>query len=340
MLALLATLCLADAPQTCAERLLPGPCDAGRAAAWAEARPELVLGGTRCAPLAEAVAPLPVSEIAPGNFVHKGRHVLPDPANLADQANIGFIVGEEAVAVIDAGGSRAIGEALYAAIRAETGLPIRWLILTHMHPDHVFGASVFAEAGASLIGHANLAAGLANRAESYLDSLARQAGGALAIGSEIALPDASVGDERDVDLGGRVLRLEAHPTAHTDNDLTVLDEATGTWWMGDLVFHEHLPTIDGSLRGWLALLDALEARPASRIVPGHGGPVLPWPDGAAPMRRYLEALLVETREALARGDSLGTAVPLIGADLRGEWELFDTFHPRNATAAYRELEWE
>lgn len=336
MFELLLEVCFRDSPEVCATRLLPGPCEAARAEAWLAERPNLAGGATVCG----GVEPLEMTEAAPGLFVHKGQHALPDPDNLGDQANIGFVIGEDAVAVIDAGGSRAVGEALYGAIRARTDLPVRWLVLTHMHPDHVFGASVFVEAGARVIGHAKLPAALGARAETYDATLAREAGPAATIGSEIVLPDETVATTRAIDLGGRVLMLEAHPTAHTDNDLSVFDRATETWWLSDLVFHEHLPTIDGSVLGWLALMDDLAARPAARMVPGHGGPVLPWPEGADAMRAYLAALVAETRAAIARGDSLGSAAPVIGAGLGEGWALFETFNTRNATAAYRELEWE
>jgi quinoprotein relay system zinc metallohydrolase 2 len=347
MLELIATLCLAASPELCVTRVLPGPepCEAERAADWLAAHADpnpggLVLAVARCAPLAAEVTPLPTVEVAPGVHVHKGRHELPDAANAGDQANIGFVVGTEAVAAIDAGGSRAVGEALYAAIRAETDLPIRWLVLTHMHPDHTLGASVFREAGATLVGHARLPDALANRAETYTDALLREAGPAVAIASTVVLPDETVADTRVLDLGGRTLVLEAHPTAHTDNDLTVLDEGSGLLWTGDLVFHEHAPSIDGSVLGWLAVLESLEARPVAGVVPGHGGPLLDWPAGAAPLRAYLEALVAETRAAIAAGESLGTATRHLGSGLEGEWQLFDAFNARNATAAYRELEWE
>lgn len=342
MIELFALVCLAAEPDICAERLLPGPapCEATRAAAWVAARPGLTLAGARCAELSAEVAPLAVEEVAPGVFVHPGRHELADAENAGDQANLGFVFGTDAVAVIDAGGSRQVAEALYAAIRARTDAAIDWLVLTHMHPDHTLGASLFKEAGATVIGHARLGDALANRAESYAAALTREAGGAVAIGSEIVLPDAVVAERRELDLGGRVLELEAHPTAHTDNDLTALDAATDTWFMGDLVFAEHLPAIDGSVLGWLAVLDALERRPAARIVPGHGPASLPWPDGAAPMRGYLEALVAETRAALAAGESLSEATRHLGEDLRDDWRLFEAFNTRNATTAYRELEWE
>jgi quinoprotein relay system zinc metallohydrolase 2 len=336
MFELLIEVCLADRPTLCTTRLLPGPCEEARAEEWVAARPVLLLVGTDCG----AVTPLPVVEIAPGVFVHQGHNELTSAGNAGDLANIGFVVGETAVAVIDSGGSRAVGEALYAAIRARTALPIGWLVLTHMHPDHVFGASVFREAGAEVIGHANLPAALAARAESYRASLEREAGPLVALGSEIVAPDRTVSGSFEIDLGGRSLLLESHPTAHTDNDLTVLDGASGTWWMGDLVFDQHLPSIDGSVLGWMELLDDLAARDVARVIPGHGRPGLAWPASAVPMRDYFEALVTETRAAIAQGESLGTAAETVGQDLRGDWLLFDAFHGRNVTAAYRELEWE
>lgn len=340
MIELLVTLCLTARPDICVDRLLPGPCVEARAQDWAATHPDLALRGWRCAEPEAAVEPLPVVEVAEGVFVHQGPHALPSADNGADWANVGFIVGRDAVAVIDAGGARGVGERLYAAVRARTDLPIEWLILTHMHPDHVLGASVFAEAGAQVIGHARLGPALLSRAEAYIEGLERQAGPAVAIGSSVVLPDATVADRLEIDLGDRVLVLEAQPTAHTDNDLTVLDRRTGTWFMGDLVFAGQVPVVDGSALGWLDVLGDLTARPAARIVPGHGPAEMAWPQAAAPTQTYLSGLVARTREAIAAGESLGDAAPRLGQDLRGDWALFDEFNARNATTVYRELEWE
>ena len=87
-----------------------------------------------------------------------------------------------------------------------------------------------------------------------------------------------------------MLELRAWPTAHTDTDLTVLDTATGTLFAGDLLFMERIPVVDGSLLGWLRVMDELERLPAQRVVPGHGPPSAPWPEAAAPQRAYLEYL--------------------------------------------------
>jgi quinoprotein relay system zinc metallohydrolase 2 len=342
MLDLLIEVCLAARPEVCATRLVPTveTCAEAAAADWVGARPALVLREARCAPAAEAVEPLAVVEVAPGVFVHEGAVALASAGNRGDIANLGFVIGEAAVAVIDAGGSRAVGEALYAAVRERSALPIRWLVLTHMHPDHVLGAAVFAEAGATMVGHARLEAALVNRAAGMLAALEREVGVAAPIGTEVVLPDEAVAREATLDLGGRTLLVEAHPTAHTDNDLTALDKMTGTWFVGDLVFDGHLPTVDGSALGWIALLDDLAGREVERIVPGHGRASLPWPEGGRATRDYLEALVEEARAAVQRGESLGEAAGRIGQGLRGEWRLFDAFNTRNATAVYTEVEWE
>lgn len=339
MIGLVATVCLAAMPEVCAERLLPGDCDSARAAMWAADHPELTVESSLCAEAGDVPA-LAIREIAPGVFVHQGDVALADGKNGGDIANLGFVVGRDAVAVIDAGNTRAIGEALYAAIRAQTDLPVRWLVLTHMHPDHVFGAEVFSEAGAEIVAGEGLPMALSARADSYTNALTRQVGAAVALGSRLVLPDRVVAGTETLDLGGRTLELAKVVTAHTDNDLTVRDMHTGTWFLGDLIFDGHAPSLDGSITGWISVLGQLAAQPAQRVVPGHGRIEVPWPDAVAPTMTYLEALAGETREAIEAGESLGTAARHVGADLADGWQLFDAFNARNATTAYRELEWE
>jgi predicted secreted protein len=104
-----------------------------------------------------------------------------------------------------------------------------------------------------------------------------------------------------------VLELRAHPAAHSDADVTVLDRTTGTLFAGDLVFLRHIPTLDGSLAGWLVELETLQRIPAARVVPGHGPPSAPWPDAAAGTARYLAALRDGTRAAIAGGSGIAEA---------------------------------
>ncbi len=280
-----------------------------------------------------------MAEVASGVFVHQGVHEEASPANNDGIANIGFILGDDAVAVIDPGGSAREGRELRDAIRARTDRPIRYVILTHVHPDHIFGAAVFRDDRPDFVGHAKLPGALAQRGGYYLRRL-REALGDGAEGSEIVTPTLLVSTRLELDLGGRRLVLRAHGPAHTDNDLTILDEKTRTLWLSDLLFVDRLPVVDGSLVGWLEELDHLTAIAAGRGVPGHGPTAVRWPAAAEPERRYLETLARETRAAIKAGTSIAGTASQVGQSERGRWLLFDEFHPRNVTASYKELEWE
>ncbi|MFG1401371.1 quinoprotein relay system zinc metallohydrolase 2 [Xanthobacter sediminis] len=294
------------------------------------------------APAEEQAAPEPlaVSEVAPGVFVHQAPYALALPRNLGFVGNAGFIIGRDAVAVVDTGGSFKAGATLKAAVQARTGLPIRYVINTHMHPDHVLGNAAFAGPGVTFIGHRNLPEALAARAESYLEATRRLVGEEGAAGTRVVLPDETVAERRVIDLGARPLLIEAWPTAHTATDLTVLDEATGTWFLGDLLFLGHVPALDGKALGWIALLDELKRRPAARVVPGHGPASQPWPQAAEPTERYLRRLVADVRRLVRDGGTMSDAAREAGRAEAGDWQLFDDFNARNATSAYHELEWE
>ena len=293
---------------------------------------------------ARAAAPdkdaLTVAEIAPGVFVHQGKYEMPSPENRGDMANAGFVVGREAVAVIDTLGSAVVGAGLRQAVLGVTDKPIRYVINTHMHPDHVFGNAAFKEDAPQFVANRKMKRGLSTRAERYLAVNKTMLGGEAFAGTEIVLPTVEVSDKLTLDLGGRELLLETQPTAHTDNDLTVTDGGTGTVFLGDLLFSEHVPTLDGSIRGWLKLIDALKTRKAAHVIPGHGPQAMQLPEAFEAEERYLAAIARDVRAIIKEGGTLEDAVKSAGRQDRDTWKLFDHYHVRNVTAAFAELEWE
>lgn len=295
--------------------------------------------GGFAAPAASA-PPFKLKQIARGVYAYGGVNQPMTPENRGAIANLGLVVGDSAAAVIDSGGSLAEAHAFRQAIAEVTDRPLRYLIATHMHPDHIFGNALFRDEGAAVVGHHNLPAALEARGAFYLQSYRRQLGASLMQGIEIVPPTVLVTDRLSLDLGGRTLELEAWQAAHTDNDLTVFEPASRTLFTGDLAFIGHLPTLDGSLLGWIGQLDRLGAIDAAAAVPGHGPVPSSWPQALADERRYFEVLATDLRAAIAAGVPLAEAVETAGRSERDRWDLFDEYNQRNATAAYAELEWE
>lgn len=302
-------------------------------------REALLLAGAWLAPRpGSAAVAFTTTEVAPGIHVRQGACEEASAENQDAIANVGFVIGDRSVAVIDPGGSRADGEALRARIAATTDRPVTHVIMSHFHPDHVFGASAFVPDRPVFVGHVRMPAMAASRGAFYRKRLAEILGPDQA--GDYVVPGMLVRETARIDLGGRVLALRAEPTAHTDNDLSILDEKTATLWAADLLFVDRVPALDGSILGWLSVTGALRKGPARAAVPGHGPPLVPWPQAVMPQERYLGLLVREIRALISRGGTITDAVASVGASERSNWRLFDDYNGRNVTAAFTELEWE
>lgn len=286
---------------------------------------------------ADQCEPARVSEIAAGVFVRLGEHgvVFRDK----NTANIGFIVGKQCVAVIDTGGSEEEGLALRCAIGQVTTVPVCHVINSHVHPDHTLGNVAFKGLGVDFIGHANLPRAMGTLGAIYLERASASAGRSLGT-DYLVVPQRTVADVLSLDLGGRVIELRSHPSAHTDNDLSVYDSMTQTLWLADLLFVEHVPVIDASVLGWIGELEALMEKPAACVVPGHGPVQTEWPAGGENLLRYLTVLRDETRAWIADGGGLRGAQETLGRSESDKWLLFDEYHQRNIARVFSELEWE
>lgn len=278
---------------------------------------------------------LPFEEVAPGVYVHEGKIADLFETDRDPVSNITYIVGDDAVAVIDTGGSRRAGEAILASIREVTPLPIRYVINTHVHADHNFGNQAFLGENPEFIAHHLYPGDFAAKSGYYLNRLTQP----WFEGTQPVAATRTVESETVIDLGNRRLILTAQPRAHTRHDLTVFDPQTGTLITGDLLFVDHLPTLDGSLLGWLAVTDTLKAMPLKHIVPGHGA-VQSSTAAFDKQTRYLSSLAQAVRVAINDNIDINTASTTVLASPTESWQLYTTYHPRNVIQAYTELEWE
>ena len=292
-----------------------------------------------CLPtLGRAADTFTMKEVVPGVFMRHGVDADATAQNLDAIANIGFIVGGESVLVTDSGGSLADGQWLRAQIKARTDKPIRYVVISHVHPDHAFGAGAFVEDKPTFVGHAKLPDALRMRGAYYKKELGDIIG-ADKVGP-VVVPTKLIADKDQIDLGSRIITFKAHGPAHTDCDLSMLDTTSGLLLPADLLFVNRVPSLDGSLLGWLKELDVLAAMKATRAVPGHGPVIVDFAPSAAALRSYLLDLRDGVRKEINGAGSIETAIETVGQDQASKWTLFASYNGRNVTEAYKELEWE
>lgn len=281
-----------------------------------------------------------LEEVAKGIYVHGGLQVSLQDKHADDIANIGFIEGDKCIAVIDTGGSLSIGYEFFNAIKSISNKPICYVINTHVHFDHLLGNYAFKDSNAEFVGHVNLPDMLASSNDFFFDQYADY----LTINDSLIedaliLPTTMVEDKLELDLGNRTIAIHAHPVAHSYTDLTVYDNQTKIIFLSDLLFMQRVPIIDGKLKGWLAVMDSLDALDIAQAIPGHGQIISDWPKAKQAQQRYLTTLMKNTRAKIAEGAFMEDVIEQVESN-EDDWLLYDESHKRNVTQAFKELEWE
>lgn len=272
-------------------------------------------------------------EVAPGVFA-----AIAVPGSGAG-SNAGFVVGERAVAVIDTFQNQNAARALLAAIHEHTALPVRYVINTHYHIDHVTGNRIFADAGAVIMAQRNVRAWIHTENIKFFG--AHPSPQAASTVANLYAPDVGYIKGVDLDLGGKQLEVRVW-AGHTGGDSAVRVMGTGVVFTGDLFWQHSLPNlIDASVGQLLETLSKLETWPAvgaGVFVPGHGSP------GTAgdirDFRGYLSALLQAVRAGRARhleGEQLTAAVEAELAPDYASWGAYKYFLARNIADMNAEL---
>lgn len=285
-----------------------------------------------------------VESIGEGIYVHHGLHLDIDTGYQGDICNASFIVGTKGVAVIDTGGSLKVGDQLHAAIRKITSLPVLYVINTHVHPDHIYGNAAFLashtkEALPEFVGHEKLAHMMDLRSEQYAKLNTRLLHEE-AIGSELVKPTLIVKQALELDLGDRKLSLTAHPIAHTNTDVSLIDNKSGTLFTGDLLFIERTPVVEGDIKGLITEINKLKSSPARQVVPGHGPFTQEWLTALSNAERYFSVLLADIRAGIKNNSGMEKTMDTAAASEKEQWKLFEIANRRNVNTVYPALEWE
>jgi glyoxylase-like metal-dependent hydrolase (beta-lactamase superfamily II) len=284
------------------------------------------------AAVAQAPRPQAVA-VAPAAYMVQGLSALGSGANRNFISNAGFVVTPEGVLVVDALGAPVLARELLAEVRRITDAPVRWVVLTHYHADHIYGLQVFKDAGATIIAHRDAQVYLnsdtaALRLQASRDELAP----AVDAGTRLVAPDRWISERTTLRLGGLDIVLQPAGPAHTPEDLVVWVPQLNLLFAGDLVFRGRIPFVGQADSGrWIAALETLLAFDAAVIVPGHG-----------PASSDARADLQLTRDYLAHlrktmGEAARNMDPFDEAYARTDWSHFEhlpLFKAANRINAY------
>lgn len=284
---------------------------------------------------AQAAGPVVRAErIAPDVWMVQGEAAMGSSANRNFVSNAGFVVTGNGVVVVDALGSPELGDELVAEIRRVTKEPIRWVVVTHYHADHIYGLQSLQAAGARVLAHPAARAYQGSElAERRLATSREELFPFVDERTRVVPADVWMeGEETVLRLGRREIVVRHGGPAHTPEDIVVWVRDAGVLFAGDLVFRGRIPFVgNADSRRWIASLDALVAWRPAIVVPGHG------PASADPA-----ADLALTRDYLVHlratmGEAARNLEPFDEAYARADWSRFESiplFRAANRMNAY------
>ena len=289
--------------------------------------------GSRVVP----VVPLPVRLLAPGIYA-----VMGDTGRGSEgRPNAGFVVTDGGVIVIDALASPAQGRQLLESIRSVTSDSIKWLILTHHHPDHHIGAIVFRRLGAKVIAHPDRNTLAAEAGEgALLADWVRVVGLDAMRGFEFAdQPDRAVTTVDTLHMGQETIVISHPGAAHSAGDLMVWLPRQRVLFSGDILVEDGVTmVVDGNSGELLRALAEIEKLRPRVVVPGHGAIPSRPEDLVTRTRQYITGLRDDMKAALERGLPMGKALAgLPPADQTRPVSL-NSRRRRNAARVYVEEE--
>lgn len=290
--------------------------------------------------------PLKYYEIAPSTYFFYGNIAEVDENNRGFNGNAGFVVTEDSVVVIDSLGSPRLGQRILHTIKTVTDKPVKYLIITHNHPDHAYGAIAFKEQkGVITVGHEGtmkyIESDRIEHSVNYRNTFIKED----MQGFKPVKPDIMVGGElyskQTLETGGKTFDIYNTGAHHSFGDLIVHQKEDNIVWISDLAFNNRVTFMaDGSsekaidAQTWL-----LETfKDAKLMVPGHGSvQTAPFPM-VSKTRDYMQRLRKDVTDAIKNDRGLQSTVDSTDYEDWEEIRLYQLNHKKNIDFVYRELE--
>lgn len=296
---------------------------------------------------APATVRMTAEAVAEDTWFVQGQAAMGSSANQNFISNAAFVATPDGVLVVDALGSPPLADRLLSLIRQRTSAPIRYVVVTHCHADHLYGLQVFQAAGARIVAHAGCRDYLnSDTARLRLQASREELFPWVDEHTRLVVPDLWLGDGgRDDDLvlslGERRFTVRHAGPAHTTEDLIVHDARTGVMFTGDVVFRGRVPFVgQADSRRWIQALDRMLDLKPRLLVPGHG-PVSTSPaQDLAQTRDYLAFLRQTMGEAARNLEPFDEAYARIDWSRFTAWPLFAAVNRMNAYNTFLLMEHE
>lgn len=280
-----------------------------------------------------SAVPMKLIQVSPHAYYVEGVAALGSPFNRNFISNAGVIVAPDGVIVVDALGSPALAEELVGLIRAVTDKPIKYVIVTHYHADHIYGLQSFIDIGATVIAQESAKEYLgSDTAQLRLQTSRTELAPWINDDTRLVPPSKWIVEDTRLMLSGLDVELIKMGPAHTSDDLAIYFPTEGVLFAGDLVFRGRIPYVgNADSLGWIKSLDKLLNRQANVIVPGHG----PASTSAAEDLKFTRDYLVFVRKAMEQ--SARDLEPFDDAYLATDWSRYEKvplFNAANRMNAY------
>ena len=277
-------------------------------------------------------------KVAPGVFAVIADLGPPTIGNRGFNANVGFVVTNAGVVVIDSGPSERVAALLHHEIRRVTEAPLKLVINTNGQPNRWLGNAYFEALGVPILAHHKAIEQMQRDGGTQLDSIGVVLGDALRPISA-ALPSQSFDTSLVVRIGDTELHLLHFGPAHTLGDSVVWLPEVGVLFSGDIVYVERLPALlpIGSTKHWLTAFDRAMALAPDVLVPGHGAPAT-ITRAIAETRRYLAQIRARAKVMVDAGTTLADGPRRIDQSEFSALANFEALAARNASQAFIEVE--